>query len=310
VELPALDDDLDLLLRDVTRRFPEHLARALLPAGTAVTSARWADTQLASRQRRLDRALEVVVGSARRFEHVEWQLEMTADVPFRVHEYHMLASFALQAETPAGEQTSRIRSTVVLLSGRDKPWPEHGTYRTSPDDEPFSGVTFRIDAVYQRTLAELEARGPVWAIFAPLAVDADATRMREVLDRLRAASTPRDFGELAAALTVTATKDKRQRGLRGAILALLSEEDVMQISVYELGWQHGEQAAREAGELKGGLKILGQLYELRLGRALAEEERATLQERLGKLGAARLLVVQRELSPDALAAWLGDSGAS
>jgi hypothetical protein len=28
-------------------------------------------------------------------------------------------------------------------------------------------VTFRIDAVYQRTVADLEARGPLWTIFTP-----------------------------------------------------------------------------------------------------------------------------------------------
>jgi hypothetical protein len=35
----------------------------------------------------------------------------------------------------------------------------------APEGEPFSGVRFRIDAVYQRTAAELAARGsPLWMI--------------------------------------------------------------------------------------------------------------------------------------------------
>ena len=51
------------------------------------------------------------------------------------------------AETPAGQKTPRIRSTLVLLSGREEPWPTEGEYRTSPEDAPFSGVSFRIEAV-------------------------------------------------------------------------------------------------------------------------------------------------------------------
>jgi hypothetical protein len=306
VDLPDSDEDLDLTLRHVTRQFPEHLARALLPPGTVVTSVRWSDTQVTSRQRRLDRALEVIASSGRRLEHTEWQVEMTAEVPFRVYEYNTLTSLALEAETSAGQARPRIQSTVVLMSGGEKPWPDHGTYRTSPDDEPFSGVTFRIDAVYQRTVAELEARGPLWAIFAPLAVDADPMRMKDVLDKLRAATGEREFGELAAALTVVASKDKRQRGLREAILAVLSEEDVMQSSVYELGKQRGELL----GELKGRQEMLIQLYELRLGRALIEEERSALTQRLETLGVPRLLAAQQQMSADALAAWLGDPAAS
>jgi hypothetical protein len=305
VDLPEIDEDLDLTLRHVTRQFPEHLARALLPPGTVVTSARWSDTQVTSRQRRIDRGLEVVVDGKRRLEHTEWQLEMSANLPFRVYEYNALMSLALDDETPAGQDRPCIQSTVVLMSGRDKPWPEHGTYRTSPDGEPFSGVTFRIDAVYQRTVAEIEARGPLWAVFAPLAVDADPARMEAMIDKLRAEHDHRKFAELAIAAAVVATKDQRQRGLSRGILAGLSEEDIMQSSVYELGKQRGEQA----GELKGEIKTVTRVYERRLQRPLVESERTVLAQRLDKLGIDRLLDVPQELSIDALTAWLGDPAA-
>jgi hypothetical protein len=297
VDLPSSDEELDLILRHVSRQFPEHLARALLPPGTVVTSARWSDTQVTSRQRRLDRALEVVVGGRRRLEHTEWQLEMVADVPFRVYEYNTLTSIALAAETPAGEETPRVQSTVVLMSGREAPWPARGAYRTSPDEEPFSGVTFRIDAVYQRTVAELEARGPLWTLFAPLAVDADPARMNAVLDRLRAAHAPRAFAEMAAALVGVAMKDQRQRGLSESILKALSEEEAMQNPLYLMGEQKGEQ------------KVVARFYERRLQRPLTEGERAALTQRIEKLGVDRLLDVPQELSADALAAWLGDPAA-
>jgi hypothetical protein len=298
VDLPDGDEDLDLILRHVTRQFPEALARALLPPGTVVTSARWSDTQVTSRQRRLDRGLEVVVENKRRLEHTEWQLEMLADTAFRLYEYNTLTSLALEAETPAGQDTPRIQSTVVLMSGRETPWPDHGTYRTSPDDQPFSGVTFRIDAVYQRTVAELEARGPLWAIFAPLAVDADPVRMADVIGRLRAAHPARAFGELAVGALVLAAKDKRQRGLQAAILKVVSEEDVMHSPVYEMGHKRGEQ------------KTLARVYERRLQRPLTDAERAALGKLEGTLGIDRLLDVSDELPADALAAWLRDPAAS
>ncbi|MFT3766784.1 MAG: hypothetical protein QM820_14905 [Minicystis sp.] len=126
--------------------------------------------------------------------------------------------------------------------------------------------------------------------------------MKDVLARLRATVPPRAFGELATALTVTA----RQRGLREVILSVLSKEDVMQSSVYALGKQDG----LEEGAQKGQEEMAAQLYELRLGRALTENERNTLKQRLQKLGTARLLRVQQEVSPDVLAAWLADPNAT
>jgi hypothetical protein len=293
VDLPDVAEDLDLALRHVTRLFPEELARALLPPGAAITSAVWTDTQVTGRQRRLDRAMLVEADGARRFEHVEVQTRMRRDVPFRVFEYQILLALALAAETPRGTPIVPIHSTVVLLSGRKKAWPERAEYRLSPPALPFSGVSFAVDAVYQRTVAELSARGsPLWMIFAPLAVDADPPQMRRVVERLRAETPAQEFADLAAALTVVATKEGRRRGLREVILGLLRKEDVMRSAVFELGKQDGK------------LEAVGRMFEKRLGRPLAEAERAVLLRRLGSLGADRLMDVRDDLGPDALAAWL------
>ncbi|XYI03581.1 hypothetical protein ACMHYB_28985 [Sorangium sp. So ce1128] len=52
---------------------------------------------------------------------------------------------------------------------------------------PFSGAHFRIDAVYQRTVGELRARGSVlWLVFAPLARNATAAALREVVAEIHA----------------------------------------------------------------------------------------------------------------------------
>jgi hypothetical protein len=309
VDLPESTEDLDLTLRHVARQFPDYLARALLPPGTPITGARWSDTQVTSRQRRLDRAIEVFIGDEMHLEHIEMQFEMAADVPFRIYEYNTLLSFALVAETPAGKEVPRVRSTLVLLSGREKPWPPRGEYRNSPDGDEFSGVRYKMEAVYQQTVAEIEARGPLWMVFAPLAVDADPEQMKAVLEKLRSETTPRQFTELAVALTVVADKDKRQRGLRSAIVSLLSEEIVMESWVFSQGRQKGKLEGKLEGKIEEQQEMLARFYQKRLGRGLTEDERAVLFGRILTLGVDRLDDVLFDLSPEALAAWLHDPDA-
>ena len=88
-----------MTLRHVSRQFPDQFARALLPLGSAIASATWLDTQVTARQRRLDRALDVIADGARRLLHAEWQLGMEADVPFRLYEYHVLLALTAAAES-------------------------------------------------------------------------------------------------------------------------------------------------------------------------------------------------------------------
>jgi hypothetical protein len=64
------------------------------------------------------------------------------------------------------------------------------------------------------------------------------------------------------------------------------------------------QDGRLEGELEGKLEAVARMFEKRLGRPLAEAERAVLLRRLGSLGADRVIDVRDELGPDALAAWL------
>jgi hypothetical protein len=331
---PSPTDDVDLVLRHVSRRLPEHFARALLPPGSLVTSATWLDTQVTARQRRLDRALDVrTAAGERRLLHAEWQLRFEADVPFRVYEYHALLAFSLHDELEAAKAAAKaagsatkadltpphIESTLVLLSGREEPWPEWSEYVTSPPNAPFSGLHFRIDAVYQRTVAELEARGsPLWMIFAPLAVDATPQRMIRVVESLRQQSSPREFDELAVALTVLADADRRHRpGLQQAIVSQLPKELIMQNWVYKQGLEKGIEQGLEKGIEQGlekgieqgieqGLRPFERFVERRLGHPLSQFERATLAQRFQTLGADRLSDVALELSAEALTTWLND----
>lgn len=261
------DDDVDLALRHVTQLFPDELARALLPDAHTLTDAAWNETQLTARQRRMDRSLVVVADGQRRVAHVEWQLRWERDLPFRVYEYHALQSLALREAAAPKERVPRVQSTVVLLSGREAPWPSHGVYRTSPKGERFSGVRFRIEAVYQRTLAELRARGSaLWMVFAPLAVDASRDAMTAVVNELRARTTRSRFEDLAVAMTVLADADVRRRGLRSVIAAQLPRELVMRSWIYRQGEESGREQA--AAALRGAIEKTCSLRKLRLSAAL------------------------------------------
>jgi len=306
MDVPDSDEDVDLILRHVSRQFPRSFARALLPPGTEVTKADWLDTQVTSRQRRLDRALDVIANGERRREHTEWQMEMAADVPLRIFEYHVMLALVLAEEAANRTPVLPIRSTVVLLSGREKLWPREGRYRTSPPGEPFSGVIFRIDAVYQRTVAELEARGPLWMIFTPLAVDADPEHMRRVLARLRAETSGREQDELTAALVVMADVDKRRRGLRNAIVPLLSKELVMGNWFYEQGEQKGIEKGIEQGVKKGIEQGVRRGIEKGVEQAIAPARRMLVmlyETRFGPMPAPLRERVQAAANPEVVARW-------
>jgi len=299
-------DDVDLVLRHISRQFPEALARALVKTRDPIVVGSWIDTQVTGRQRRLDRALEVSIGGRPGLLHVEWQLTMTAEMAFRVYEYNVLLSLAEGDATRPGEQRLPIESVVVLLAGREEPWPAHGEYRTSRDNAPFSGVRFRIEPVYQSTVAELMARdSPLWLVFAPLAVDADERSLPQVIDALRARTSRRQMEELGVVMSVLADADKRKRGLRSVITSLLPEEAVMESWVYKQGKEKGQQEGIEKG-----IGLVAHLFERRLARPLDSAERGALIRRLDTLGPERLGDVVFDLSAEALAAWLAAPDAS
>jgi hypothetical protein len=63
------------------------------------------------------------------------------------------------------------------------------------------------------------------------------------------------------------------------------------------------------GEDRGRTMTYVRLFVWRLGRALTDSERATVEQRLQALGDERLNAVVLSSSPEALAAWLGDPAA-
>jgi hypothetical protein len=313
----------DIALRHVTRQHPEDLARALLPPGLPFEVSGWFDTQLTVVERRSDKTLDLHAAGGRRLLHVELAADMEADVPDRVDEYHALLVLALRVEArkasprpkpraPAGSAPASptgprapvpVHSVVILLRGRKEPWPAYGEYGTDWPELPWSGTRFRIEAVYQRTVDELRARdGLLWLVFTPLAKDASAAAMREVLDEIRCrVVAEKERVALFEALLLMAHLDPWGHNLMEEIRAMLLEMDPEAFELYP--------TLREAFE-KGEQKILSSLFAQQNGRAPTRDEQEALVKRAHELGEEEAIRALLKLHGDALGAWLLGNGAS
>lgn len=323
----------DIALRHVTHQYPEDLARALLPPELAFEVTGWFDSQLTMLERRLDKALDLRVTGQRRLLHVEIELDLSDDDAARVDAYRALLLTALRIEAskapgppkpPAahddavGRRKPRapvpVHSVVLVLRGRREPWPEEGEYGTDWPELPWSGTRFRVEAVYQRTVAELRARGGLlWQVFAPLARDATVPAMRAVLDEIRARTAPDEVrAALYTALLVMAEIDPWGHNLRKEIAAMMQADD---LEIYKLSptlraaFEEGEREGELRGELKGELKLLKEAFSEQMGRSPTPDEEAALAKRTREIGAEQALRALLKLHGDTLVSWLLGNGA-
>ncbi|APR85785.1 Hypothetical protein A7982_11134 [Minicystis rosea] len=293
--------DADITLRHITRRRPEDLARAFVHEDGTVEVLGWIDTQVTTMERRLDKALRLRVGGEPRVLHIEFCDELRADVSDRIFEYTCFLFTALRAEAPESP-VPPIESIAVVLRGRRRLLPRRGERRTSWPGSPFSGVRYRIDAVYQRTVAELRARGSVlWLSFTPLARDATPATMREIIEEIRVrALNEEERAELYATLVVLASVDPWGHNLEREIIMSVEEktyERLKQTPIIGAWFVEAEQKGIE----KGVAHLLQQLFMRRFGRELTANEERSLAERVQTLGEDRVGAAVLDLDGDALA---------
>jgi hypothetical protein len=194
-----------------------------------------------------------------------------------------------------------VHSVVILVRGRKEPWPVDGEYGTGWPELPWSGTRFHVEAVYQRTVAELRARGGLlWLVFTPLATDASAATMREVLDEIRGRVLgERERGVLFEALLLMANLDPWGHNLKEEIKAMLLASDPEVFKLYP--------TLREAFE-EGERELLSEAFAEQAGRAPTPDEQAALAKRATEMGAKRTLRALLKLHGDALVRWLLGNG--
>ncbi|MGK3996602.1 hypothetical protein [Sorangium sp. So ce1024] len=302
--------DADIALRHIARRRPEDLARAFAPEGRSVEVLGWIDTQVTKIERRMDKALRLRIDGEPRVLHVEFCFALRDDVPDQVFEYLGFLFAALRIEAPR-EPVPPIESVAVVLSGRRRRLPAMGARRTSWPERRFSGARFRIDAVYQRTVAELRARGSVlWLAFAPLARDATVESMREIIAEIHArAATGEERAELYTVFLVLASVDPWGHNLQKELVTMVEDmEEGLLRRTPIIGEMIIE--AEQRGQLQGReeaiAELLGRLFSRRIGRRPTTEEERSLLDRARALGPGEVEDALLDLEGDALVRWLAE----
>lgn len=300
----------DISLRHIARRWAADLARGLVPAGTAVEVLGWLDTQLTATERRLDKALLLRIARRRRALHVEFEVDPDAEVPERVVEYQSLLFFALRARSK--RRVPPIKSVVVVLRGRAEPHPPDGKRRIGWPEDPWSGARYQIEPVYQRTVAELRARGGLlWLAFTPLARDATADTMRSVLADIRAAvPVIQERAEIYAAMAALADLKPWGYSLRREIRdmlrltddAVFRESEILQEAFAE-GIEQGIEKGRNEGIAASVERTLRRLFLKKSGRSPTRSEQDALAKRAHETTPEQLADLAM-LPGDALLDWL------
>jgi hypothetical protein len=305
--------DVDTMLRHVSRSHGRTLSRILFGTTEPIQELTWIETQLAARQRRVDRAMSVKIGDQHRWQHIEWTDRLTYDVRVRVYEYnHLLVMAAYgdgEAESVPGEPPVKpvtVDSVVVVLTGPKQGLPKIGFYRTSSRGEKFSGIRFRIEAIYLRSVAEIEAMDSVfWLVFVPLAVDADEQAVVRAIETIRTRTNPHEFADLLATMFSIAKLKKDRPTFVDVIQTEQRRQDMYFIDNeltrewmkegIEKGLEEGRKLGLEKGLEKGleeGRKreqkaLLLAMVERRLKRSLTPDEHARFTVRLKRKGGAQ-----------------------
>ena len=231
-------------------------------------------------------------------------------MPDHVFEYLGFLFTALRSEA-LDEPVPPIESVAVVLSGRRRRWPAVGKRRTAWPGRRFSGTHFRIDAVYQRTVAELRARGSVlWLVFVPLARDATIAALREVIAAIHAgAASEEERAELYTALMVMAAIDPWGHNLRKELMMLLEEKEeelLRRMPIIEDMILEAEQRGKLEGQQKAIAELLGRLFARLVGRSPTTEEERSIVERARALGPGEVEDALLDLERDALVRWLAE----
>ncbi|WP_433927304.1 hypothetical protein AB3662_29835 [Sorangium cellulosum] len=217
---------------------------------------------------------------------------------------------ALRLEAP-GAPAPPIETVAVVLSGRKRRLPATGKRCIAWPGRPFSGAHFRVDAVYQRTVAELRARGSVlWLVFAPLARNATAEALREVVAEIHAgAASAEERAELYTALLVMAVIDPWGHTLRKELIVMVEDKEeglLRRTPIIGEMIIEAEQRGEDRGKQQAIAELLGRLFARRLGRRPTADEERSIVERARALGPGEVADALLDLEGEALVRWLAE----
>ncbi|WP_437874489.1 hypothetical protein [Sorangium sp. So ce513] len=186
-----------------------------------------------------------------------------------------------------------------------------GKRRIAWPGRPFSGVHFRVDAVYQRTIGELRARGSLlWLVFTPLARDATAAALQQVVAEIDAgAASAEERAELYTALLVMAAIDPWGHTLWKELVTMVEDKEeglLRRTPIIGEMIIEAEQRGERRGEQRAIAELLGRLFARRIGRQPTAEEERTIVERARAMSPGEVEDALLDLEGEALARWLAE----
>ena len=319
--------DVDLALRNVATHCPEELVRMLAAPGEVVRWLRWIDTQLALRERRVDKGLIAQHDGYRVIYHHEWFMDDDEDIAWRMFEYacELIAATRATDEAlynaaskaaakdpslppPQRPDPVYVRACAVLLDGPAAPLPARGRWHITPPGtaaEDEGRHTFRIEAVYQQTTAQLLAHpGALWTVFAPLAVDATVDNLRLAVQTARErAHSRRQFEGIATAMEALAAARPRFDDVADRINAMFKDEGIIERTPsYRQGMEKGIEKGIEKGAAVLREMLLSTLRARSLRVTAAQRARIAASHDLATLAAWSRAAALAKTTGEALAA--------
>jgi hypothetical protein len=150
----------------------------------------------------------------------------------------------------------------------------------------------------------------LWRVFTPLARDASAGALREVLDEIRArTSAPDERAALYTAILMMADLDPWGHNLKEEIKAMMQAEYLEALKLFPTLREAFDEGAEKGAE-KERQKLLVTALAAQMGRAPTADEEAGLAKRAIEVGPEQAIRTLIALHGDALVGWvLGDGNA-
>ena len=273
-------------------------------------SGAWERGGVTKIERRADKALRLRVNGEPRVLDVEFCFSLKPTLPDGFFEYLGFLFSALRMEAP-DVPVPPIERVAVVLSGPARRMPAIGELRTGWPGRRFSGMHFRIDAVYQRSVAQLRARGSVfWLVFAPLARDATVRRMRRVVREIHdGAANAEERTDLVTALLVMASVNKRRHNLMKELQRMVEDEEeglLKRTPIIGEWITAAEEKGQKLGWESAITDLLGRLFARRVGRRPTSDEERTIVQRATTLGPGEVEDALLDLDGEALLRWLAE----
>lgn len=268
------------------------------------------DSQVTALERRVDKALLVRMSGEPRALHFEFEVDPGPELSRRVYFYQSYLFSALCAGlADAAGHVPPIKSVIIVLRGSRRRSALRGQQRIGWPEDDFSGARYEVEPVYQRTVAELRARGGlVWLVFTPLARDATAEAMKSVLTEIRAnVASPEDRADIYAAMAALADLKPWGYSLRREIrdMGQLIDDAVFRESVIlQEAFAEGVEKGIEKGIEASVERTLRRLFLLRSGREPTPAEQQALARRAHETTPEQIAEVIAGQPGEALLAWL------